>query len=48
MSKKNNTTIKKNVLEAEKLSKAIKEGTKRSLSAMMNEAINKIIADTWA
>ena len=46
MSKKNNTTIKKNVLEAEKLSKAIKEGTKRHLSAMMNEAINKIIAES--
>ena len=46
MSKKNNTTIKKSVLEAEKLSKAIKEGTKRSLSAMMNEAINKIIAES--
>lgn len=46
MSKKNNTAIKQNILEAEKLSKAIKEGTKKTLSNIMNEAINKMIAES--
>ena len=42
---KKNNTAEKAVLNAEKISKALKESTEKSLLAIINEAINNAIAD---
>lgn len=43
---KKNNTAEKTILEAEKLSEALKEGTHNSLKDIMNEAINRFITES--
>lgn len=43
---KKNNTAEKSILEAEKISKALKEGTQNSLTMIMNEAINRLISES--
>lgn len=43
---KKNNTAEKTILEAEKLSEALKEGTQNSLKDIMNEAINRFITES--
>lgn len=43
---KKNNTAEKSILEAEKISKALKEGTQNSLTNIMNEAINRLIRES--
>ena len=43
---KKNNTAEKTILEAEKLSEALKEGTQNSLKDIMNEAINRLIMES--
>ena len=42
--KKNNTT-EKSILNAEKLTKALKEGTEKTLQSIINEAIGNLIRE---
>lgn len=43
---KKNNTAEKTILEVEKLSEALKEGTQNSLKDIMNEAINRFITES--
>ena len=44
MAKKNNTA-EKTILDAEKITKALKEGTEKQLQSILNEALSNIIKE---